>query len=114
MIRRHSLQLGCELGASMCLELVGVELDAKSRCAGCGENRQGLLHREHAGLAEHVSKARQTFARDDRKHLLDEMMNVVSPSGGRRTVLERNLMRAEPRGHQPNGKLTCETSDNAK
>jgi len=92
-------QLAGKLRCATAGELVGMELDREAVRTRRRQDHARLRDREHAGLAEDVRVAGESFTGDGGKHLVNEEVDVLpAPGVATVTVLVRDLVRAQPGG----------------
>src|SRR5688500_4057466 len=114
MIRGRGAERRRELGTARGAQLVRMQLDAEPGSPGRLENRSRLLDGVDARLAEDVREARQSLAGDRRQRLGEQEADGVAARAWGGSVLEWNLVRAEPRRHEPKREHLAEPSDRAQ
>ena len=75
-----------------------MQLHEQAGIARGGQQLARLVNGEHPRLAEDVGKARQPLARDDGQHLVHQEVEIRATAVGALAEVERDLVRAEPRG----------------
>ena len=79
-------------------ELLGVQLDAQALRGRRLEHAPGLFEREADGFAEGIDRVDQSFARQRRQHVADDLVDVFVRAAGE---FRWQGVRAEERGAAP-------------